>query len=243
MKPFVILDNWHGAQPATRFEAALERSGLPVALYRTNHDEFPASTQACGVFVGPSRSGAYEDDAWIRQEHEVLRRFAQAGVPMLGLCFGSQVLASALLGPEQVFKRGNRETGYAEIEFTPEGRVDRLTQAFPSEVRTFHWHGDEVRADHPDAVVLARNAACGNQLWRWRHGPVWGIQPHPEMNREQICEFLENNREWFLSEGKDVDTMIRNSEDNEQFGTVFDRFLSIVLEYASGDSAVQPQPT
>lgn len=209
MKPFVILDNWHGAQPATRFEAALERSGLPVALYRTNHDEFPASTQACGVFVGPSRSGAYEDDAWIRQEHEVLRRFAQAGVPMLGLCFGSQVLASALLGPEQVFKRGNRETGCAEIEFTPAGPVGRLTKACPSEVNTFHWHP----------------------------------RPHPEMNREQICEFLENNREWFLSEGKDVDTMIRNSEDNEQFGTVFDRFLSIVLEYASGDSAVQPQPT
>lgn len=243
MKPFVYLDNWHVGQPATRFEVALEGSGLPVSVYRTNRDEFPASTEACGVFIGPSKAGAYDGEGWIQREHEVLRGFAQAGVPMLGLCFGSQVLASALLGPEQVFKRGNRETGYAEIEFTPEGRADPLTRAFPPAVRTFHWHGDEVRADHPDAIVLARNAACGNQLWRWRHGPVWGVQPHPEMDRAQICEFLEKNREWFRSEGKDVDAMIRTSEDNEALAAVFDRFLSIVREPTSDDPSARAHPT
>ena len=229
MKPFLYIDTWHTEQPSTRFEAALQRSGLPVQVHRVQRGEFPEPGQpACGVFVGPSKSGAYDDEPWIHTLHGVLEGLARTGVPMLGLCFGSQVLASALLGRDQVFKRGDRETGYAEIQFTDAGREDPLTRDFPTTVRTFHWHGDEVRADHPDALILARNAACGNQLWRWRRGPVWGIQPHPEMDRQQICEFMEKNRQWFIEEGKDVDALIRGAEANDQLSPIFDRFLEIV---------------
>lgn len=228
MKPFAYLDNWHIDQPPTRFEAALARAGFPVRTYKTNVGEFPESTEFCGVFIGPSKSGAYDDEPWIHQEHRLLQAFGKAAVPMLGLCFGSQILASALIGRDQVFKRSNRETGYADIEITTAGLNDPLTANFSQTVRTFHWHGDEVRAGHPDVVVLARNPACGNQIWRWRQGPVWGIQPHPEMDRGQICEFLEKNRAWFQSEGKDVDTMIKFAEDNAELSPVFDRFLEIV---------------
>ncbi len=228
MKPFLYIDNWHVEQPPTRFEVALERSGLPVRVYRTNRGEFPADVEASGVFVGPSKAGAYDDEPWIHRLHDVLDGIARTGVPTLGLCFGSQILASTLLGRDQVFKRGDRETGYSEIAFTEASRDDPLVGGFPERVRTFHWHGDEVRADHPDAVILARNAACGNQLWRWRHGPVWGIQPHPEMDRRQICEFLEKNRQWFVDEGKDVDALIREAEPNEALAPIFDRFLDVV---------------
>ena len=77
-------------------------------------------------------------------------------------------------------------------------------------------------------MILARNENCGNQVWRWINGPVWGIQPHPEMDKQQICQFLEKNRAWFLSEGKDVDQMIARAEDNQQFSLVFEHFLALV---------------
>ncbi len=228
MKPFAYLNNWHIEQPPTRFDRAIRDSGLPLVEFKTNTGEFPIHTDFSGVFVGASVAGAYDKDPWVAQAHDSVRRLAHAQIPMLGLCFGSQLLASALLGPDQVFKRGDRNTGYAEVEFTDAASRDALTKDFPRQVRTFHWHGDEVRADHPEMVILARNAHCGNQIWKWRQGPVWGIQPHPEMDRTQICQFMEKNRDWFLAEGKDVDALIAGAEENEQLGVIFERFMAIV---------------
>jgi len=232
MTQLIYFNNWHQDQPRTRFEDALAQSGLNVSVYRTNQGEFPSETDihnAAGVFVSASVSGAYDGDVWIDRLGESLRLLAARRIPMLGLCFGSQVLAWALLGKDQVFKRGDRETGYAEIEFTQAGRQDELTREFSPKVRTFHWHGDEVRSDHPDMIILARNASCANQIWRWSKGPVWGIQPHPEMDKAQICRFLDQNRDWFAAEGKDADALIRDAEANEELSPIFQRFLSLVI--------------
>jgi GMP synthase-like glutamine amidotransferase len=219
MKPFAYLNNWHIEQPATRFDRAIRDSGLPLVEFRTNVGEFPNTSEFSGVFVGASVAGAYDQEAWVARAHDSVRQLAHAQVPMLGLCFGSQLLASALMGHDQVFKRGSRNTGYSEVEFTEAAKCDPLTKDFPERVRTFHWHGDEIKADHPDMLIL-----------KWKHGPVWGIQPHPEMDRTQICQFLEKNRDWFLSEGKDVDALIAGAEENEQLGVIFDRFMKLVRE-------------
>lgn len=228
LKHFAVLNNWHKEQPRTRFEAALEKSGLPHIIYQTNQGEFPEPGQVTGVFVGASVAGAYDAEPWIEREHLVLKELAETGVPMLGLCFGSQILASALVGRDQVFKRATRETGFDEITLSPAGKTDALTQALPERLRTFMWHGDEVRADHPDILILADGKDCANHIWRWRHGMVWGLQPHPEMDQDQICRFIEKNRDWFEREGKDADALLKQPEPNDQLHVVFDRFFEIV---------------
>lgn len=232
MRHFAVLNNWHKDQPRTRFESALEKSGLPYQIYQTNQGAFPDPSQVMGAFVGASVAGAYDTEPWIDREHEVLRALADVGIPMLGLCFGSQILASALVGRDQVFKRTTRETGFDAITLRPAGKTDPLTQSLPATLRTFMWHGDEVRADHPDIVILADGTDCANHIWRWRHGPVWGIQPHPEMDQEQICRFIEKNRDWFEREGKDADALLKHPEPNDQLHVVFDRFFEIVREHA-----------
>ncbi|UOD49782.1 type 1 glutamine amidotransferase [Orrella daihaiensis] len=231
MADFIYLNNWDREQPPTRFEQALGTSGLSVTMYRTVQGELPntaAIQKARGVFVSASVAGAYDGDAWIDALGETLRQLASQEVPMLGLCFGAQVLAWALVGKDQVFKRADRETGYGEIQLTDAGKKDLLTQGLAHQMRTFMWHGDEVRADHPDIIVLANNDVCANHLWRWRRGPVWGIQPHPEMDQTHICEFLHKNREWFVAEGKDVEPILNSLEPNDQLAPIFDRFLALV---------------
>lgn len=238
MTDFIYFNNWHQDQPSTRFEEALSRTKLNVRVYRTQSGEFPgpeAIASAKGAFVSASVSGAYDGDVWIDALGDALRGLANRRIPMLGLCFGSQVLAWALLGKDQVFKRADRETGYADIELTAAGREDELTRGFAPTVRTFLWHGDEVRSDHPDAVILARNDACANQIWRWKHGPVWGIQPHPEMDRAQICRFIAQNRDWFAAEGKDADALIRCAEPNDQLSPILDRFLDLCRSTIAAD--------
>ncbi len=229
MTRFLYLDNYHAPQPPNRLDAALAATGLDVVRMRTNDGAFPDGADFCGVYVSPSFNGAYDDEPWIHREHEVLRALARAGVSMLGLCFGSQILASSLCGRDQVFVRDDREKGYGTIRLTGHARADDpLTGGLPEVVPIFHWHRDEVRADHPDMRVLASSDACANQIWRWRYGPVWGVQPHPEFDRRQIINWFDGNRRQFEADGLDHDQLVRQADDNETAGRLIDNFLSYV---------------
>ena len=231
MKPFLYLDNWHKPQPETRFDRALADRGLKVLHLRTNDGEFPDGTAFCGAYVSPSFNAAYDKEPWIHEEHAVLRRLAEARVPILGLCFGSQILASSLCGRDQVVLREERERGYGSITLTDAARTeDPLTRGMPETVPVLHWHEDEVRAGHPDAQVLAFSSECANQIWRWRLGPVWGVQPHPEFDRCQAIEWFTANRAQFAAGGLDYDKLATEADDNVIAARLIDNFLSYAID-------------
>lgn len=233
MKPFLYLDNWAQPQPTTRFDTALRESGLEVLRLRTNAGEVPAGVDFCGAYVSPSFNAAYDDESWIHEERVVLRRLADARVPMIGLCFGSQILASALCGRDQVVLRRDRERGYGSITLTDAARrEDPLTRGMPATVPVFHWHEDEVRADHLDMQVLGFSADCANQIWRWRRGPVWGVQPHPEFDRRQVIDWFTANRAEFEAGGLDFEELARRADDNVIAARLIGNFLSYVTAAA-----------
>lgn len=241
MKPFLYLDNWRRPQPETRFDRLLSETGLDVERLRTNDGEFPAGTDYCGVYVSPSFDGAYDDEAWIHREHEVLSALAQDQVPMLGLCFGSQIMASALCGRDQVEIRAEREMGYGGISLTDAARAgDPLVGGLPDAFSVFHWHQDEVRPDDPDIIVLAESPDCANQIWRWRHGPAWGVQPHPEFDHKQLIAWFTHNRELFETAGLTLQDLTDRADDNLDAGRLIANFLTFVVARANRD---RPGPT
>ena len=232
MKRFLYLDNWHEPQPETRFDRYLKDSGLDVEVFRTNQDAFPQHTAYGGAYLSPSFDGAYDDLAWINRLHDLLPRLAAAKVPMIGQCFGCQVLASALVGRETVFKRDNHEGGRGTIFLTAAGANDPLTRALTGGIGTsfdvYHWHGDEVKADNSDIIVLADGPGCGNHLWRWSKGPVWGIQPHPEMNAADLQVWLAQNRDRFERKGHDVDNYVSQCFSADTAFEMMTRFVALV---------------
>jgi len=228
MKPFLYLDNWHEAQPETRFDRMIAASGMTIERYRTNEGEFPDHTDFSGAYLSPSFDGAYDDIDWIHREHDVIEQLAKADVPMIGLCFGCQILASALVGRGSVFKRADHEGGRGEINLTQAGSADILSTDLPDRMYVFHWHGDEVVASHPDIKVLANGPGCDNHLWRWSRGAVWGVQPHPEMDDADLTAWLEQNRPRFEERGHDVDGYIAQALDAEPARHMLSRFLDLV---------------
>jgi GMP synthase (glutamine-hydrolysing) len=228
MKPFLYLDNWHTPQPKTRFDRMIAASGLPIERYRTNEGEFPNHSVFSGAYLSPSFDGAYDDIDWIHREHEVIEKLTEADVPMIGLCFGCQILASALVGRETVFKRVAHEGGRGEISLTQAGRADTLSMELPDKMDVFHWHGDEVIATHPDIIVLADGPGCSNHLWRWSRGPVWGVQPHPEMDDADLKAWLDLNRPRFENRGHDVDSYIAQTLDAKLARHMLSHFLDLV---------------
>ena len=77
----------------------------------------------------------------------------------------------------------------------------------------FVWHNDEVRSEHPDIVVLASTDTCPNQIWRHRTLPVWGIQGHPELTRDQAVALVKQKRERLEKDGADVAELISAADE------------------------------
>jgi GMP synthase-like glutamine amidotransferase len=226
----LYLSNGPKRVSVARLDRRFAGLGFEVDIRWAYRGEFPQDvTGYAGIFLSGSPHGAYEDVEFIHREHALIRQAASLGVPMLGICFGSQILASALCGREQVFRRTRCEVGYFWLDVHERAAGDKLMHTLRPRARMFVWHNDEVRADHPDMDVLASSEQCPNQIWRHRAVPAWGIQGHPEVNRAQFREWSEEVRERLERDGADVAALNRAADDAEPAKTVFANFAALCL--------------
>lgn len=227
------LDNGPSVDTVSGLPDRLAAAGFAVDRYWAYEQEFPAVLQDYdGIVLSGSPHGAYDDEPFIHREHDVIAASAEAGLPMLGLCFGSQILASALCGRDQVFRRTSCDVGYFWLEARAPAAADALMRGVAPRSWMFVWHNDEVRADHPDMVILASTPACPNQIWRYGGQPIWGIQGHPEVTRTNAREWMNRSRAALERDGADVDKLIAEADDSEAGLTMLANFLGVCRRQA-----------
>ncbi len=113
----------------------------------------------------------------VRDELRLIERTVAKGAPVLAICFGSQLLASAL--GARVYATGRQEIGWFEVTATDAARADALFADAPPTFVPFHWHGDTF--DLPNrATRLASSRMTENQAFSFATC-AWGIQFHPEV--------------------------------------------------------------
>lgn len=158
-----------------------------------------------GLAVGGGAQGAYETGKYpyLGRECELIREAAHAGKPVLGLCLGAQLMASALGAP--VRPGAQREVGFFPVTLDPIARYDPLWCDLPTDFVTTHWHGDVF--DLPAAGMrLASSALTPNQLFRYGCG-LYGLQFHLEMTPELFEEMLGDSHEELRKAGADPDKL------------------------------------
>lgn len=222
----LYLQNGPKRTTVSGLESRFSASGFHVDFVWAYGGESP---EALGVydacFISGSPHGAYEDIGWIHREHEWLQTLAGHRVPMLGICFGTQILGSALCGRDQVFRRTTCEVGYMDLAVTAAATSDPLARNLGSSVPMFVWHNDEVRAGHPDMVILAHSPDCPNHVWRHRRYPAWGIQGHPEVSAAQAVGWFEGSRARLEADGADVDALKLAAVDAVDADTMLVNFM------------------
>lgn len=225
----LYLSNGRTFQSIAKLDDRFESWGLTVDRFWAYDGHFPDRLDGYdGVFLSGSPHGAYEDIPFIHREHDLIRAAADEDIPMLGICFGSQILASALCGRDQVFRRDFCEIGYKDLPVCDAARTDAIASDLGDSVHMFVWHNDEVRGDHPDMKILASSDLCPNQIWRWRDAPVWGIQGHPEITRQQAPAWFEENRHRMEQDGADVDELKAAADEACAAKTMLTRFVDVV---------------
>jgi GMP synthase-like glutamine amidotransferase len=139
------------------------------------------------IILTGSESSILEPKPWFAEEAELIRNAVERGVPILGSCFGHQMLVYALSGPEFLRRSEPPEVGWAQIE---QIGPDPLFEGLPNPWSTFVYHFDEV-ADPPDPWrKLGQTRHCDTHVLRYGDRPAWGIQPHPEISSRKVKLFL-----------------------------------------------------
>ncbi|MDH3264954.1 MAG: type 1 glutamine amidotransferase, partial [Paracoccaceae bacterium] len=155
----------------------LAGQGLTFRVYPVVDMEFPASVHDCeGWLITGSRHGAYEDHPFIKPLEAFIREAYAEAVPMVGICFGHQVIAQALGGRVEKFT-GGWQVGPTRY------RMD------DGELTLNAWHQDQVVEKPVEAEVAGSSPFCENAALVYGDW-AYTVQAHPEFDNEFLAALI-----------------------------------------------------
>lgn len=204
------------AEPPGRLAGGLEGAGHTLRIFRSDLGQQPprigANCDALIVMGGPMGVYDHADHPWINPELDLIRMALDAGLPTLGLCLGSQLVAAAA-GARVYPGEAPPEIGWTRVGLTPAGAADPLCGPLAdapgaAEATVFEWHGDAF--DLPaGAELLAGNGPYPRQAFRL--GAAYGFLFHFELTRETIAAWLALWPEEVTAAGQDPQAVLEET--------------------------------
>ena len=178
------------------------------------------------VMGGPMSVNDERALAWLRPEKAAIAAAIQARKPVLGICLGAQLIASAL--GARVYPNARKEIGWFAVRRS-HGAEGDLSRRFPQSAVVFHWHGDTF--DLPGgAVRFLESDACANQAFTIGEAVV-GLQFHLETTPESALALIANCKDELVP-APTIQTEGEMTRDPARFAAI-NRLLDSVLDYLS----------
>jgi GMP synthase (glutamine-hydrolysing) len=190
-------------------------------------ERLPAPGTVAGAVITGSAVMVPERLDWSERTAAWLRTAVAADLPLLGVCYGHQLLAHALGGTVDYNPRG-REIGTAQIECLPAAADDALLGGMPLTFLAHATHLQTVLSPPPGAVVLARSDLDACQVARFAPR-AWGVQFHPEFGMREMRGYLHARSEAIDYEGLDVAALLRGVRSCPDARRVLRRFAQLSL--------------
>ncbi|WP_322889738.1 MULTISPECIES: type 1 glutamine amidotransferase [unclassified Yoonia] len=158
---------------ADLFKRLLDGHDFDFAVYDVVDMDFPAAVTDCdGWLITGSKHGAYEDLPFIPPLEDFIRAVYAADLPLVGVCFGHQIIAQALGGKVEKFAGG---WSVGRQVYRMNGQDYALNA----------WHQDQVVTLPADATVAGNNDFCANAMLTYGNR-IYTVQAHPEFDAEVI---------------------------------------------------------
>jgi GMP synthase (glutamine-hydrolysing) len=187
----------------------------------------PGSFDYDGVVVTGSWSMVTDREPWSEACGEYLREAVEQKLPVLGVCYGHQLLAHAL-GGLVGYNPNGRNAGTTQLALTPAAATDPLLGVFPNPMTVQVSHSQSVLTLPAEAVLLGHNARDPHAAFRIGDN-AWGVQFHPEFSADVSRRYIQMRHPTILAEGLDPDAMIAAVQDSPHGGQLLARFRELLL--------------
>lgn len=227
----LVIDNVldPGFHPGIRFAANFRRYlDGEVVVRRGPECDYPKDpSEFSHIIVTGSRASCLDRSHWVENLTSYLQKVMELEIPLLGVCFGHQMIARSLGGLSTVRRSPTPEIGWIEIALK---QSHPLFKGLPQRFYTYSFHFDEVFNLPKQLVCTASSNRCTVQAFFMKNKPVFGIQFHPEKSLQEA----ECGIDFYLKKYKNQfpDSLINGNRGEELFSektaqTVFKNFLNV----------------
>lgn len=164
---------------------------------------FPDTEEFDMLLIMGGTMSVYQENefSWLKPEKDFVKKVIDTGKPVLGSCFGAQLIAEVLGG--KVTRNSFKEIGWHRVKALAEEstkeknennerkKISDLPSCLFPEFSAFMWHGDTFEIPG-GAVRLFESEACRNQGFSYGKN-VLGLQFHPEADRQWIENLIEDS--------------------------------------------------
>jgi len=188
----VSLRQDFGPYPAM-FERMFARAGHDFAFETVpvfDGAPMPDAASLDGIVITGSAAGVYEDHAWLEPLRGFIRNAYDLRTPMLGVCFGHQIMADALGGDVRKSEKG---WGLGRHVYGVRQRPAFMTGA-PELLAVACSHQDQVIVPPAEAEVILASDFTPNAGLAYRNGAALSFQPHPEFDDDYTLALAELRR-------------------------------------------------
>ncbi len=205
----------------------LDRDEETTLVREPQHgDELPELDEISGVIVTGASAMITDEADWSLRAEAWLSRVLEARIPILGICYGHQMLAR-IAGGHVDWNPNGREIGTVGVELFESAREDVLFRSLPLRLNVQTTHSQSVIELPPGATHLGRNGHDAHQAFALGDH-AWGVQFHPEFDADVLRGYLHERREAITEEGIDVEARLSGTHDSDHGRQLLQSFEAIV---------------
>ena len=205
-QPFPTLRRYGRFPHWIRVAAGLEEAET-VTVNVEQGEALPSREDFAATIVTGSAAFVTDRAEWSERAADWLRDAAHAGMPLLGICYGHQLLAHAL-GGEVAYNPAGRESGTIHLDLEAPAAEDPLFAGLPASFPAHATHLQTVLRAPEGATVLARSAQDNCHAFRWGER-AWGLQFHPEFATHHMRGYVHARADCIARHGGCAGTVSR----------------------------------
>ena len=199
---------------------------LQIDVFR--QQPLPAAETLAAIVITGSSSMVSAREDWSERTAEWLGQAVQKGIPVLGVCYGHQLLAQAL-GGRVGLNPGGRQIGTVTAQRVDSATNDPLIGGLPQTFAAQTSHSEVVLELPPGAERLATSPLDDNFAIRFAEN-VWGVQFHPEFSGPVVSEYIQYRAEALRDEGLNPECLLEKTTDTEDAKSVLRQFAAMYRE-------------
>lgn len=201
-------------------------AGEIIVVSPPSGQQLPAAKDVAGIILTGSHAMVTTQEPWSENTAIWIVDALRRNKPILGICYGHQLLAHAAGGSVGYNKQG-KEFGIAEISLAQEAEEDPLFRRLPSRFPAPVCHSQIVLALPERAILLAASAHDPHHAFRIGSN-AWGVQFHPEFPPAATRAYIEHHADELRSEGKNPEELLRAVRGTPDAGSILRRFWKLV---------------